>query len=115
VSYERRIFQTPQTHPRRTRHAPATHPLVPPQVYGLGRSEELIGKFARQNPKAEGIEVATKYNPNPTPTPPPTPTPSPTPTPNPTPNPNPNPNPNQVATKFAALPWRTKPGDVVEA
>ena len=46
------------------------------EVYGFGRSEELIGKFARQNPKAEGIEVATK---------------------------------------FAALPWRTKPSDVVEA
>ena len=45
-------------------------------MYGLGRSEELIGKFARQNAKAEGIEVATK---------------------------------------FAALPWRTKPSDVVEA
>ena len=46
------------------------------EVYGFGRSEELIGKFARQNAKAEGIEVATK---------------------------------------FAALPWRTKPSDVVEA
>ena len=45
-------------------------------MYGLGRSEELIGKFARQNPKADSIEVATK---------------------------------------FAALPWRTKPSDVVEA
>ena len=57
-------------------HAPVTHPLIPLQVYGLGRSEELIGKFARQNPKADSIEVATK---------------------------------------FAALPWRTKPSDVVEA
>ena len=46
------------------------------EVYGFGRSEELIGKFANQNAKAEGIEVATK---------------------------------------FAALPWRTKPSDVVEA
>jgi pyridoxine 4-dehydrogenase len=45
-------------------------------VYGLGRSEELLGKFARQNPKAGNVEIATK---------------------------------------FAALPWRTKPSDVVEA
>lgn len=46
------------------------------EVYGFGRSESLIGKFANANPKAKDIEVATK---------------------------------------FAALPWRTKASDVVEA
>ena len=46
------------------------------EVYGLGRSEKLLGQFASRNPDAANI---------------------------------------QVATKFAALPWRTKPGDVLEA
>lgn len=46
------------------------------EVYGLGRSEKLLGEFAARNPAASDI---------------------------------------QVATKFAALPWRTKPGDVLEA
>ena len=46
------------------------------EIYGLGRSESLIGKFADQNPRAKDVEIATK---------------------------------------FAALPWRTKPSDVVEA
>lgn len=46
------------------------------EVYGFGRSETLLGKFAARNPAAANV---------------------------------------QVATKFAALPWRTKPGDVVEA
>ena len=46
------------------------------EVYGLGRSETLLGQFAAKSPKADSIEVATK---------------------------------------FAALPWRTKPGDVLEA
>jgi len=46
------------------------------EVYGLGRSETLLGQFAARNPAASDIEVATK---------------------------------------FAALPWRTKPGDVLEA
>lgn len=46
------------------------------EVYGLGRSEELLGRFAANNPKASNIKVATK---------------------------------------FAALPWRTKPADVLEA
>jgi pyridoxine 4-dehydrogenase len=46
------------------------------EVYGLGRSEQLLGQFAARNPNGDQI---------------------------------------QVATKFAALPWRTKPGDVLEA
>jgi hypothetical protein len=46
------------------------------EVYGLGRSETLLGQFAAHHPKGDSI---------------------------------------QVATKFAALPWRTKPGDVLEA
>ena len=46
------------------------------EVYGLGRSETLIGQFAAQHPRGDSITVATK---------------------------------------FAALPWRTKPGDVLEA
>ena len=46
------------------------------EVYGLGRSETLLGQFAASNPKAANI---------------------------------------QIATKFAALPWRTKPSDVLEA
>lgn len=46
------------------------------EVYGLGRSEKLLGQFAANSPASSKI---------------------------------------QVATKFAALPWRTKPGDVLEA
>jgi len=46
------------------------------EVYGLGRSETLLGQFAARSPASDKI---------------------------------------QVATKFAALPWRTKPGDVLEA
>ena len=46
------------------------------EVYGLGRSEKLLGEFAARNPAGDKI---------------------------------------QVATKFAALPWRTKAADVVEA
>lgn len=43
------------------------------ELYGLGRSEQLLGEFSAGNPNI------------------------------------------QIATKFAALPWRTKPSDVVEA
>ncbi|KAL1522266.1 hypothetical protein AB1Y20_017260 [Prymnesium parvum] len=46
------------------------------EVYGLGRSETLLGKFCAANPAAADV---------------------------------------QIATKFAALPWRTKAADVVEA
>lgn len=46
------------------------------EVYGFGRSEELLGKFAARHPQSDKV---------------------------------------QVATKFAALPWRTKPKDVLEA
>lgn len=46
------------------------------QVYGLGRSEELLGKFTRANPAAANVKIATK---------------------------------------FAALPWRTKSSDVLDA
>ena len=46
------------------------------ELYGPGRSEELLGQFAARSPQSDQI---------------------------------------QVATKFAALPWRTKPGDVLEA
>lgn len=47
------------------------------EVYGLGRSEELLGKFCRANPAA-AADV-------------------------------------KIATKFAALPWRTKASDVLDA
>eukprot|EP00965_Chrysotila_dentata_P205591 6183047-Pleurochrysis_carterae.AAC.4 len=46
------------------------------EVYGLGISEKLLGKFAAASPVSDEI---------------------------------------QIATKFAALPWRTKPKDVLEA
>jgi pyridoxine 4-dehydrogenase len=46
------------------------------EVYGLGRSEELLGKFCRANPNSADVKIATK---------------------------------------FAALPWRTKASDVVDA
>ena len=46
------------------------------EVYGFGRSEELLGQFAARHPQGDKV---------------------------------------QVATKFAALPWRTKPKDVLEA
>ncbi len=46
------------------------------EVYGLGRSETLLGQFAARSPASSEIVVATK---------------------------------------FAALPWRTKPADVLEA
>mmetsp|Transcript_5889 Transcript_5889/g.15420 ORF Transcript_5889/g.15420 Transcript_5889/m.15420 type:complete len:394 (+) Transcript_5889:44-1225(+) len=46
------------------------------EVYGLGRSETLLGKFCRANSNAADVKIATK---------------------------------------FAALPWRTKASDVVDA
>ena len=46
------------------------------ELYGLGRSETLLGNFIERNADARAV---------------------------------------QVATKFAALPWRTKASDVVEA
>ena len=46
------------------------------EVYGLGRSEKLLGQFCRNNPSAADVKIATK---------------------------------------FAALPWRTKASDVLEA
>lgn len=46
------------------------------EVYGLGRSETLLGKFCAANPAAGDVKIATK---------------------------------------FAALPWRTKASDVLEA
>jgi pyridoxine 4-dehydrogenase len=46
------------------------------EVYGLGRSETLLGKFCLANPQAADVKIATK---------------------------------------FAALPWRTKASDVLDA
>lgn len=46
------------------------------EVYGLGRSEQLLGQFCKSNAKAKDVTIATK---------------------------------------FAALPWRTKASDVIDA